>query len=374
MVGPSQKLPCAADFDALQARIAVLLAQRENHLRSMTATAVSGRASLVRDSEEEKATRMAKALQGIAEATMANAAKGVLAHNRRQDMGDNTKLRGIITGRSGLHASKPRDNAAKRARRDSSSADDDGGRSSLGKGKKARVNNGESKAATVHPAAQHLDSQLQQLASRSGHVAASDALKDGALTTSNIDHGASEAVLSTMISGSGQSSDGRPLGCHRSFKDGSSEVEKLDCPRAQAKLALKRPTMNRPKASQSVSAALGFDIPDDPLPKTTLPSRPINAPKTKQHFTSDSSHGNTAAGDEDSELDLVQPNGLPEASLNQPAFSSSSNLTMKLVNSEQSSPSPLDAKAIKRREAKRRQKHARRERDRAAKAAAGKQT
>lgn len=373
MVGPSQKLPCAADFDALQARIAVLLAQRENHLRSMTATAVSGRASLVRDSEEEKATRMAKALQGIAEATMANAAKGVLAHNRRQDMGDNSKLRGIITGRSGLHASKPRDNAAKRARRDSSSADDDGGRSSLGKGKKARVNNDESKAATVHPAAQRLDSQLQQLASRSGHVAASDALNDGALTTSNIDHGASKAVLSTMISGSGQSLDGRPLGCHRSFKDDSSEVEKLDCPRAQAKLALKRPTMNRSKASQPDSAALGFDILDDPLPKTTLPSRPINAPKTK-HLTSDPSHGYTAAGDEDSELDLVQPNGLPEASLNQPALSSSSNLTMRLVNSEQSSPSPLDAKAIKRREAKRRQKHARRERDRAAKAAAGKQT
>lgn len=142
----STKMPVAVDFDIIQNRVAVALANRERLIKSWTASSSRPRpppkTSEELDAEDAELFRVEPPHLGLG----APIPRGFLDGDaRRKEMSSNEKLRHLIMGKKGaLQAGKSRDAQGKAGstKRDlkKESSDEEEGRSGLGRPKKLKSN------------------------------------------------------------------------------------------------------------------------------------------------------------------------------------------------------------------------------------------
>lgn len=370
----TQKIPLAADFDTMQARIAILLAKREANLKSLTAASSHSCVPLAKENEDQKAARLSGILQSITEASTNDTKRSgqKLSNGIRQDMGDNGRLRHIMTGKSVLHASKPREDVRKGAdgkrnrKGDSSDDEEDGGRSSLGKSKKAKVLVTEARKAAVHPAAQQIfPVDAKAIKIRQDHVAALSKAEENAFAVK--DAKGYGNVLQQNPDRKGLSPDDESSDEDTRSSSVPIKTQKINSFTSAGKSILKRPTSTKPRIAPSTPGPqpFSYDIPEA-SPKKALPTRPVS--KLSTTISKTAMH-NKDDGSEESELETEQAMALPASSTPlSSSFASSDDTAMQDVGDAEMI--ETETRVRKRREAKKRQKLAKRERERAAKAAA----
>jgi len=144
MAPTKEKLPIAANFDELQARIDVAIAKREAIVKSWVDKYDTSRCAPAKTKEEIAAwdAELFNPLPsnlGLGAAVPKEYLNGDI---NRKDIAGNGRLRNLMLGKKGLQASKPRDSAekAKSIKRgfQADSSDEEEGRSSLIKSKKTK--------------------------------------------------------------------------------------------------------------------------------------------------------------------------------------------------------------------------------------------
>jgi hypothetical protein len=144
MAPTKEKLPIAANFDELQARIDLAIAKREAIVKSWVDKYDTSRCAPSKTKEEIAAWdaelfNPVPSNLGLGAAVPKEYLNGDL---NRKDIAGNGRLRNLMLGKKGLQASKPRDAAekAKSIKRgfQADSSDEDEGRSSLIKSKKTK--------------------------------------------------------------------------------------------------------------------------------------------------------------------------------------------------------------------------------------------
>lgn len=147
----SSKIPVAADFASIQARIAIALAARENLVKSWTARSIAPKPP-PKTAEEIEAER-AEVYASQPKAGIPKPGSGAV--RTRQDLGGNDRLRGAMGLKRGHQGIKSREDGSARngkVRKREESSDEEEGRSGLGKGKRSKSIKVVEKAA-VNPAA-----------------------------------------------------------------------------------------------------------------------------------------------------------------------------------------------------------------------------
>lgn len=156
----------AADFDAIQNRVAVALAKRERLIKSWTASSARPRpppkSQEELDAEDAELFNPTPAGLGLGAPIPKEFLDGDV---KRKEIWNNDKLRSLIMGkRVGLQASKPRDGKEKagsvKRGLEEESSDEDEGRSALGKAKKSK--NGTSPGITMKPPKDGIREEVKQ--------------------------------------------------------------------------------------------------------------------------------------------------------------------------------------------------------------------
>lgn len=182
----SEKLPVAANFEVLQARIDIAIAKREAIVKSWVDKYDTSRCAPSKTKEEIEAWdaelfNPVPSNLGLGAALPKEFMNGDI---NRKDITGNGRLRSLMLGKKGLQASKPRDSEEKASSRKrglkSESSDEEEGRSSLGKSKKAKREAAKPTRNTIttEPAKQSKPLSLQQKAAVSNKSPAGDLSED----------------------------------------------------------------------------------------------------------------------------------------------------------------------------------------------------